>query len=505
MVQQAAAETEVAIGFHTAKDIGSPEISVPVQGTIPSWVKGVLYRTGPGIYEGGSIKVRHWFDGYGCVYRFEIGDGEVKYRSELINETVYAQKKRGNEIWFGQDVCKGVFGKVMGMWSRGKQGMYDTNVSVTVGKFPGKDIVVRTDSAICVEIDPVTAKEKDRFTYETINVGEKGSLDGEMAAAHAQFDVQKGELWNFSLKMGPPPGGEYSVLRVIKEGAKKMTEIKRAPSYIHSFAMTENYVILMFWPCIMGPLKMLYEKNLLDSLHWKNEKTKFFVIDRSSGRHVATYESDPFFCFHTVNAYELPHQEDGRTRTDIVIDLCRYDDMKIIESFKNEYLRTKKLSFFPKPMLTRYTLHDMELGKTRGPDLFLQATEHRVCSTHSIELPRYNSAFHMRPYKYAYGVMSNEDYGQFIFNGLVKIDVQTGEATVWSEPHCHPGEPIFLKGPSASEEDEDGGVLLSVVLDSTAQCSFLLVLNAKNMEEIARANVNRVMPFGFHGNFIAAK
>jgi beta,beta-carotene 9',10'-dioxygenase len=44
-------------------------------------------------------------------------------------------------------------------------------------------------------------------------------------------------------------------------------------------------------------------------------------------------------------------------------------------------------------------------------------------------------------------------------------------------------------------------VILSVVLDAAQGISFLLVLDAESFEEVARAEVPIVMPFGFHGQY----
>ena len=52
--------------------------------------------------------------------------------------------------------------------------------------------------------------------------------------------------------------------------------------------------------------------------------------------------------------------------------------------------------------------------------------------------------------------------------------------------------------------DEDAGVLLSVVLDSRVARSFLLVLDAAHLNELARAEVPHHIPFGFHGQFARA-
>ena len=59
---------------------------------------------------------------------------------------------------------------------------------------------------------------------------------------------------------------------------------------------------------------------------------------------------------------------------------------------------------------------------------------------------------------------------------------------------------MFVSDPASDEED--GGVLLSIVLDARRETSFLLVLDAANLDEIARADVPHAIPFHFHGNYL---
>jgi carotenoid cleavage dioxygenase-like enzyme len=67
----------------------------------------------------------------------------------------------------------------------------------------------------------------------------------------------------------------------------------------------------------------------------------------------------------------------------------------------------------------------------------------------------------------------------------------------WQERGSLPGVPIFARRPGSTREDD--GVLLSVVLDAGRRTSFLLVLDARDMSELARASVPHHIPFGFHG------
>lgn len=57
-----------------------------------------------------------------------------------------------------------------------------------------------------------------------------------------------------------------------------------------------------------------------------------------------------------------------------------------------------------------------------------------------------------------------------------------------------------MEKPSAKSEDD--GVLLSVVLDVQKKNSFLLVLDAKDLKEIARAQVPQHITFDLHGQFV---
>jgi beta,beta-carotene 9',10'-dioxygenase len=82
------------------------------------------------------------------------------------------------------------------------------------------------------------------------------------------------------------------------------------------------------------------------------------------------------------------------------------------------------------------------------------------------------------------------------------LDLEHKATSSWYEEGCYPGEPVFVSGPEAANEDD--GVILSVVLDAKKALSFLLILDASNFRELARAEVSHHIPFGFHGNYFAA-
>jgi carotenoid cleavage dioxygenase-like enzyme len=141
----------------------------------------------------------------------------------------------------------------------------------------------------------------------------------------------------------------------------------------------------------------------------------------------------------------------------------------------------------PSSELRRYTI-GLDSGSVR----------HEPLADGTVELPRIDyGRRNTRDYRFAYFAgASSEDW----LDRLVKVDVGQGEVASWSEPGCYPGEPIFVRAPG--DEAEDGGVILSVVLDTRSARSSLLVLDAGSFEELARAEAPHHIPFGFHGQYL---
>jgi carotenoid cleavage dioxygenase-like enzyme len=230
---------------------------------------------------------------------------------------------------------------------------------------------------------------------------------------------------------------------------------------------------------VVNPLKLaLGKRSFIESYEWKPERgTRFLVIDRETGALRATIEAEAFFTFHSVNAFET----DG----ELVVDLVAYDDASIIDDLLLDNLRENGAPTAAGSSLRRYRL-PLDGGAARREDL---------CDER-IELPRISyRACNGRDYRYVYGV-GQRGSG---WDQLLKVDVRERITSIWREEGCHPGEPVFVAAPGA--DAEDGGVILSVVLDAANERSFLLVLDAGDFTELARAEAPHHIPYGFHGDF----
>ncbi len=250
------------------------------------------------------------------------------------------------------------------------------------------------------------------------------------------------------------------------------------PAYMHSFALTERWLVLAEFPFVVNPLALaLSGRRYMENYRWKPGRgTRFTLVDRATGRAEATMRGDACFAFHHVNAFEQGDE--------VIVDLCAYPDAGVIEDLYLERLRDGK-------PVSGATLTRFRLRPGTG-----EVVSERLAEE-DLELPRINYGAHNeRPYRFVWG--NGTGPGGWL-ERIAKVDTETGHTISWTAPGCYPGEPVFVAEPGG--ESEDAGVLLSVVLDAGAERSFLLVLDAGDLSELARAEVPHHMPFGFHGQF----
>jgi beta,beta-carotene 9',10'-dioxygenase len=206
-------------------------------------------------------------------------------------------------------------------------------------------------------------------------------------------------------------------------------------------------------------------------------------VNKGTGGVTGIYNTDPFFAFHHVNAFES-------SSNGIILDIIAYNDSSIIRSLYLDVLRGDSPSKVSSPpgQLRRYHI-SLQIGEVY----------YEILANGSMELPRINyRKYNTKDYRFVYAVGSYDSAGRSEWP-LVKVDIRKRRSTVWSENDCYPGEPVFVPRPDGIAEDD--GIILSVVLDSKKGNSFLLILNAKSFEEIARAEAPHHIPFGFHGEY----
>lgn len=468
-----AVATDGRLGFTTQENELALD-DVPVAGSFPDWLTGTLVRTGPAKFEAGERSVNHWFDGLAMLHGFSFSDGRVSYANRFLRSKQYEAVERDGELSyleFASDPCRSLFRRVQALW---KQGITD-NGAVNVTRL-GDEYLALTESPLPVVFDPQTLETIGRPDWAP------RAVPGIHASAHPHHDRARNELVSYAIHLGA-----MSSYRLYTQAAGGRSRIvgkvaAREPAYMHSFALTERYAVLIDQPFCVNPARIAFSgKPFIENYRWRPERgTSFLVLDRATGELVARCEGPPLFVFHTVNAWE-----DGG---EIVLDMCSYEDASIVDSLYLERLRAEDWTTASPPVLKRYRL-PLDGGAVREEQLV----------EIPFELPRIDYARRNgRPYRYAYGT-SGTGAGPH-FDVIAKVDTDDGSWSGWSEPGCFPGEPVFVREPGS--EREDAGVCLSVVLDAERGRSFLLAVDAGSWEELGRAEVPQHIPFGFHGQWI---
>ncbi len=445
-----------------------------LSGELPAWLSGSLLRTGPARFEVGSQRMRHWFDGLAMLHRFSIQEGRVSYGNRYLHSRAWRGAQERGEIAlaeFATDPCRSLFRRVQTLFAPGST--ITDNANVNVARLAER-YVAMTETPIPVQFDAAT--------LESARVPElKGP--GQLASAHPHLDRASGGMLNYAAKLGAR--SSYRFYTVAPEAGARPRVLAslpvREPAYMHSFGLTERYIVLAQFPLLVNPLRLaLAGRPYIENYRWQPERgTRFTLIERSSGRALGGFRTDACFCFHHVNSFE----RDG----EVVVDLCAYPDARVIDDLYLDRLRAGKP--IAPAALTRFTL-----------DLQGRGVARERLAEGDLELPRINyGRCNERPYRYVWG---NGLGASGFIERIVKVDIEERSEREFAQPGCYPGEPVFVARPDA--EGEDDGVLLSVVLDAREGTSTLLVLDAHDLRELARAQVPHHIPFGFHGQFARA-
>jgi carotenoid cleavage dioxygenase-like enzyme len=461
-----------ALGF-TDLDFEGEIARLPLSGALPAWLRGSLVRNGPGRWRLGPVNLGHWFDGFAMLHRFDIADGQVGYANRLLDSRFLRYARRHGRI--GQRTFTSDPRRTW--WSKLSAYLLPSpgdNALVSIVPH-GAELLALTESTAQLRVDPRTLKTHGSMAY-------RDRLSGHATTAHPFIDEAAREMVNLLTCYGRisrhqfyrlPFGGDRRELIGVFESAE--------PSYQHSFAVTKSALVLLEYPLVVKPLSLIFgNDSILSSYRWKPELgTRIRVMDRASGRLRASFRAAPRFGFHQVNAWD----DGGRLVVDVVVN----DTPEILDTLYLARLRAGGRRSFP--LLHRYRL-----------DLASGSLEEGTLSQEIIDFPAIDPRMAGRPVAVVYGVGIADAQGSSFLDQLVRCDIAAGTRVVWRQDGCYPGEPVVVPEPGSPE----AGAVLSVVLDARARRSFLLVLDARSFGELARAELPHHIPFGFHGQFIAA-
>jgi carotenoid cleavage dioxygenase-like enzyme len=353
--------------------------------------------------------------------------------------------------------------------------VFGNNASVNVLRLGGRHVAI-TETPEAVPFDPVTLETLPPITFED-------DLPGVITTAHPHLDRTTGSLVNYTVEYGPR--STYHVYELPDDSLVRRPVAAvptDRPSYMHSFSLTPRYVVLVEYPLVTEVLSLMRGRPFPDATRWRPERgTTFTVVERATGAVVVRSGAPAAFCYHHAGA----HEADGAVLVDLpVMDGARAFDGFMLEEMRSTALTARQVA----GELRRY-----RVPLDGGP------VTYRLLTTTPLEFPRtLDEDDPGAPPGAVFGVAGRESLSTSAADLLVAVDTGTGGTTAWSQPRCWPGEPVPVSPPAGVAGEP---VLLSLVLDAAARRSFLLVLDAATMTEVARATLPHAVPLGFHGQY----
>jgi len=459
-----------------------------VEGKMPEWLNGTFVRNGPVSVQIEDQKLTHWFDGPAMLHAFAFQDGNVLYSNKFLRTAAYDSIFIEGNLNYGGFATSAGFFKTI--WGKGKKWLsLDSkpkiqNANVNVAKIANQHVAL-TETPLPVIFDLEHLNTQGALMYED-DLPKSNIFE----SAHILCDKKADEKINYLIEYGKDSYYVVYKFNAHKPERQVIGKISvKKPSYMHSFAITQNYIILVEFPFTVNPIDLaIMRKPFIKNFEWHPEQgTHFLIMDRKTGKLVKDLKYDKsFFAFHHVNAYE--------DKDNIILDIVTYPNANIISNVAhyedaNEPLNqnlansTSNLSY-----LVRFTVSMKQ-----------DTIQSSVLMPSKVEFPRINDNLIAYPHRYIYAVDPSPILQEQDIRPLYKIDTLKNEKALWQAPGLQPGEPVFIAKPGSAEEDN--GVVMTIVLDANHQKAFLLILDAKSFKEIARLYTPHAIPLGLHVQF----
>ncbi|KAJ8791180.1 hypothetical protein J1605_020743 [Eschrichtius robustus] len=408
---------------------------------IPLWLTGSLLRCGPGLFEVGSEPFYHLFDGQALLHKFDFKEGHVTYHRRFIRTDAYVRamtEKRIVITEFGTCAFPDPCKNIFSRFFSYFRGVEVTD-NALVNIYPvGEDYYACTETNFITKINPETLE-----TIKQVDLCNYVSVNGATAHPHIEND---GTVYNIGNCFGKNFSIAYNIVKIPPLQADKEDPISKSE-------------IVVQFPC----------------------------SDRFKPSYVHSFGLTPNYIVFV--------------ETPVKINLFKFlsswslwgaNYMDCFESNETMGADTgKNLVTLPNTTATAILCSDETIWLE--PEVLFSGPRQ------AFEFPQINyQKYGGKPYTYAYGLGLNHFVPD---RQLCKLNVKTKETWVWQEPDSYPSEPIFVSHPDALEEDD--GVVLSVVVSPGAgqKPAYLLILNAKDLSEVARAEVEINIPVTFHGLF----
>lgn len=427
-----------------------------VIGQIPQDLDGVYLRnTENPVHD--PIGTYHPFDGDGMLHAMSFRDGKATYRNRFIRTKGFeAEAAAGGPLWAGIAGHPGE-SKRPGWGAHG--GLKDSSST---------DVVVHAGQALTTFYQCGEGYRLDPQTLE--HLGVEGWVPPDGISAHPKVDEATGELLFFNYSK-TAPYMHYGVVGADNRLKHLIPIPLPGPRLPHDMAFTKTYSIFADLPLFWDP--DLLAKGYHASRFYKDLPSRFAIVPRyGQPEDIRWFEARPCYVLHWMNAYE-----EG--------------DEVVLDGYFQEDPQPPPLPGYPArlgQMMAYLDEHSMKPKLYRWRfNLRTGEVKEGLLDDRILEFGTFNQQIAGTKGRYLYSTTAKP--GWFLFNGIVKHDLESGRS--WSldfGPERYGSEAPFA--PRIGAKDEDDGYLVSFVTDMVEDRSECVVIDAK---DIAAGPVARIL------------
>ncbi|WP_066304145.1 carotenoid oxygenase family protein [Bacillus sp. FJAT-29814] len=424
--------------------------TLQVIGEIPKDLHGIYVRNSHNQVKA-PLGHYHPFDGDGMVHAIHFKDGKAEYRNRFVRTVGFlAEQAAGKSLWPG--ILEPHLATYRG-W--GAIGAMKDNAGVDAVAHNGKLIVSMSNCGEPYVMDPITLETEGVHSW-----GQKLNPFG--ISSHYKVDLKTGDMmfFNFGEQY---PYMNYGVVDRNNNLVHYVPVELPGARWPHDMGITQNYTILHDLSMFFDPI--LLSKGIRKLSFFPNVPSRFGIIPRfGDNSQIRWFEATPCYILHISNSYEVgdevimdgcistqPHGPDvGQQGGDVYEKIARHLDKHTTQTHMYRW---------------RFNLRT---GKTIEECIDDEVTEFPVVSNDYVGYQ----------YRYSYNTLFKK--GDWLFAGLKKYDLFTGNSTRYEYGDNRYGsEPQIARRPGATEEDD--GYLINIITDLNENRSECVIFDAQDI------------------------
>ena len=465
------------------KELDHVELKL-TKGTIPKQISGTFYRNGPGRLERGGRWVHHPFDGDGMIAAFNFENGKINLTNRFIRTKEWQEEEKSQKFLY-----RGVFG------TQKEGGVLANAFDVRLKNIANTHVIKLGDELLALweASSPYSLNPKSLKTNGLSNLNGVLKKD-EAFSAHPRFDPghhTSPRMVTFGVSTGPKSTIRLMEFATEGENIGSILSDRKDSfngfAFLHDFAITPNWAIFLQNAISFNPLPFLFgQKGAAQCLASKpNGSPKFLLIPRDSGKFAGqptkSINAPQGFVFHHVNAWE--------ENENINIESIFYDDFPSIGPEDN--FREIDFDSLPAGILKRSKINPIN-------NTFTCSTISNQCC----EFAMVNPHFEGLKARFSWMATAESKEGNGPLQAIKKLDLANSKEISWSAaPRGFVSEPIFVPSTEAKSEEDEGWILV-LIWNSIRSGTDLIILNSKDLTEIAILEVPISIPHGLHGSWV---